>query len=637
MKNGYYMSAYLAAHPLSYLEKTPIRHDENLALWYVEGNEVQLIKYWELERITGFKQHTLSFFSKSDMEAFVNGLLKSYDLTLDDLVEVWGTPELEKEPVKYLTEMQKDSGIHTVAHLYSGLLSDTELFHKSNIVALAVDGGPDGYISNRYVDMPFLGAVSNQGILRGMKAISSPGILWELAKSDLGLREGTLMALASASKSVYFMDNLPDYSFSRLQKILDVQKLYHRLKKEVFSVHEADAGTRFNVFDPAFTQQENKTSMLMKIIQEISERTMVANIQSLLETYPVDPSESYLSITGGYALNCPTNSKLMKEFGFRGFTSPPCVSDCGISYGIGLMMFYLRNPNFHFKLQNAFYGETSCFDQKVQTEFNQYIESIAPLDESIFVQDLEEGPVGWLDGEAEIGPRALGHRSILGDPRQERTKELLNQIKQREWWRPVAPIILEEKVGEWFEEAYASPYMLHTFRIRQEKAELVPAILHLDQSARVQTLNRESNERLYRLISAFYRSSGVPMICNTSLNDRGEPIVNTASECLHFCISKQLNTVYINGLRIRLKNQSDYPRKGLYPRNTQYFDQFDGEERRRLVAQYNPVGLDANLLKYYFEFYCIFKDIDLRNPKDVRRFYRLLALLDMEKTNRAGE
>ena len=115
----------------------------------------------------------------------------------------------------------------------------------------------------------------------------------------------------------------------------------------------------------------------MKIIQEISERTMVANIQSLLEQYPVDPSESYLSITGGYALNCPTNSKLMKEFGFRGFTSPPCVSDCGISYGIGLMMFYLRNPNFHFKLQNAFYGETSCFDQKVQTEFNQYIESIA--------------------------------------------------------------------------------------------------------------------------------------------------------------------------------------------------------------------------------------------------------------------
>ncbi len=112
------------------------------------------------------------------MEAFVNGLLKSYDLTLDDLVEVWGTPELEKEPVKYLTEMQKDSAIHTVAHLYSGLLSDTELFHKSNIVALAVDGGPDGYISNRYVDMPFLGAVSNQGILRGMKAISSPGILW---------------------------------------------------------------------------------------------------------------------------------------------------------------------------------------------------------------------------------------------------------------------------------------------------------------------------------------------------------------------------------------------------------------------------------------------------------------------------
>ena len=197
------------------------------------------------------------------------------------------------EPVKYLTEMQKDSAIHTVAHLYSGLLSDTELFHKSNIVALAVDGGPDGYISNRYVDMPFLGAVSNQGILRGMKAISSPGILWELAKSDLGLREGTLMALASASKSVYFMDNLPDYSFSRLQKILDVQKLYHRLKKEVFSVHEADAGTRFNVFDPAFTQQENKTSMLMKIIQEISERTLGANIQSLLETYPVDPSESY--------------------------------------------------------------------------------------------------------------------------------------------------------------------------------------------------------------------------------------------------------------------------------------------------------------------------------------------------------
>lgn len=151
-----------------------------------------------------------------------------------------------------------------------------------------------------------------------------------------------------------------------------------------------------------------------------------------------------------------------------------------------------------------------------------------------------DGPIVWYDGQSESGPRALGHRSIIADPRSIRNKDLINLYKQRQWWRPVAPIILEDFLEEWFENAYPSPYMLNNFVIRQEKKELVPAILHLDLTARVQTINQESDEALYHVIQNFYERTGIPIVCNTSLNDRGEPIIETVEQAFNFALRKKL-------------------------------------------------------------------------------------------------
>jgi carbamoyltransferase len=140
--------------------------------------------------------------------------------------------------------------------------------------------------------------------------------------------------------------------------------------------------------------------------------------------------------------------------------------------------------------------------------------------------------VGWYQGRSEWGPRALGNRSILADPRRADMKEVLNlKIKRRESFRPFAPSILAERTGDWFTIDYPDPFMIKVYPIRPEKRPLVPAVTHVDGTGRLQTVSRQANPRYWKLISAFERRTGVPMVLNTSFNEN-EPIVNTPAEAL---------------------------------------------------------------------------------------------------------
>ena len=183
-----------------------------------------------------------------------------------------------------------------------------------------------------------------------------------------------------------------------------------------------------------------------------------------------------------------------------------------------------------------------------------------------FSTDIEKEPVIWFEGRAKVGPRALGHRSILADPRKIISRDLLNKYKQREWWRPVAPIILESQCAEWFVESKYSPFMLNNFTVHPEKKEKIPAVLHIDNTARVQTIGPES-ELLYQAVEQFYARTGTPIVCNTSLNDKGEPIVNTIDEALNFALRKNIHVDYINGVRFQLTDRLKYPSTEVYPRN----------------------------------------------------------------------
>lgn len=616
----YYLSTYLTQHELAHLIKCEIRTNQGMALWEVEGNCVILLKYWELERITGLKKHNIPFYTLKDMKEFINELLAEFGITLDDIDEVWGTPEIDTNKDKHIYELgDKEFSIHTISHLFSAILSETQIFNNETIVALAVDGGPDGYIQNKYKGFAYCGLVSKKGKISKLQPISSPGILWDIAHNVFHMQEGSLMALATASSSEYYFKGNPELECKQLSDYQVFAEFVRQLKNEVYSLTEEDTGIKFSGYDNRFSIDENRISMCMKVIQKESLKMMEKNISMLLEKHGVRAEDAYLSITGGYGLNCPTNSYLMNKFRFKNYIAPPCVDDTGIALGLGLIMLHKKIPDMCFSLKNAFHGHSEEIDAFLSThDFDDYIGEISELDYDQIVKDIMNEPIVWFYGDAEIGPRALGHRSIIGDPRQLATKDILNEVKKREWWRPVAPIILEEDIHEWFEDAYASPYMLHTFIIRADKEQLVPSILHLDQSARVQTINEDNCKVLYKVIQKFKEATGVPIICNTSLNDKGEPIINKINECFNFALRKKFKVIYVNGKRICLKNHETYVKKFPVTRNNSLFCQFSEDEVKQLCEKLNPNNATRENLNFAFQLMCMFRDIDLTDKRNIK-------------------
>jgi carbamoyltransferase len=158
--------------------------------------------------------------------------------------------------------------------------------------------------------------------------------------------------------------------------------------------------------------------------------------------------------------------------------------------------------------------------------------------------------IGWFQGRMEFGPRALGARSILASPIESTMKERLNEIKDREDFRPVAPAVLEEKAAEWFEGARESPFMLFTFPVLQDKLERIPAVQHVDTSARIQTVNAQQNPLFHQLLQAFEARTGVPILINTSFNSRGEPIVRTPQNALECFWTTPLDALVVGSFLV---------------------------------------------------------------------------------------
>jgi carbamoyltransferase len=157
----------------------------------------------------------------------------------------------------------------------------------------------------------------------------------------------------------------------------------------------------------------------------------------------------------------------------------------------------------------------------------------------------DEKVLGWYQGRMEFGPRALGARSILASPLHAGMQAKLNEIKDREDFRPVAPVVLEERAAEWFVKGERSPFMLFVFDVRADKADRIPAVRHVDGTARIQTINRAQNARYYDLIAAFERRTGVPVLVNTSFNTRGEPIVCTPRDAVECFWTSPLDALLI--------------------------------------------------------------------------------------------
>ena len=615
------MSTYFFINKLAHITNTELRHDMNMSLWQLDGNKVELVKYWELERVTGIKQHNRAFFDENHAKEVIEQLLGELDLSLDDMNEIWGTPEIATVNDYHSLDQYKEYCYHSICHLFSSLLMDTQKFNSEEIISLAVDGAPDNVIDLDIEDKYYYtGAYSKNGEIVSLFPIASPGIHWGFIRDYYHLREGSLMALASASKSELINHPLETILVTGKDQVSDVIDDVLRLIEYVNHLSEKDEGKLFTGYDPAFSEKDNKISMVVKEVQKVSELIMNANVDSIVKRFNLDTRNVCIALSGGFCLNCPSNSAIMKNYGFKEFIGVPCVNDAGMSLGIALYAFYKKLSNkMEFRFKNAYYGENDMAFDVIREKYHEYISNIQPLDYETIVNDIEEGPIIWFQGNAEVGPRALGNRSLLADPRNEKSKDQLNVIKQRQWWRPVAPVVMAEHVTEWFEDAYESSYMLNTFMIKEEKKKDVPAILHLDQSARVQTVSSYSNKELYNVLNAFYQKTGVPILCNTSLNDRGEPIINTIEELVYFALNKSISVAYINNYRVEFHDyEHKWTEKGLCKRKIEFNEYLSREEQETILKEINPYDISGDKLLVFIQNPKLYKKVDLTKKSSVR-------------------
>ena len=356
----------------------------------------------------------------------------------------------------------------------------------------------------------------------------SLGLLYTAVTTFLGFAahegEGTVMGLAGLGRPVLldkfksFVAQRPDGSFAMDQSYFDFyseDRMYSRRFAALFGPpREPGAALEERHCDLAASLQAFTEEAVIRIARDLHAETKTPN----------------LCLAGGLFLNCVMNQKILEATDFKNLFVQPAAGDAGGALGacayvshslLGLpregRMAPSLGPEFPpSRAKRVLANAGLAFRDLPDEELYRFV-----------AEKLASGRVvGWCQGRMELGPRALGNRSILGDPRNPAMKDIINEkVKHREPFRPFAPAVLEENASEYFELSQPSPFMLLAPPVRPEKKAVIPAVTHVDGTARVQTVGRAANPRFWSLIQAFGRLTGLPMVINTSFNLRGEPIV----------------------------------------------------------------------------------------------------------------
>ena len=265
-----------------------------------------------------------------------------------------------------------------------------------------------------------------------------------------------------------------------------------------------------------------------------------------------------LGLAGGVAYNSVMNGKILLNTPFKRIFIQPAAGDSGTALGV---CYHLYNQVLKEQrgevMTGAYVGPSFDDDQIVAAldesglEFEDYSDREPELTKRA-AQDIADGlVVGWFQGRMEFGPRALGNRSIVADPRRAEMKDILNErIKKREPFRPFAPSILEERTSEYFEQTHPAPTMLMVYQIKSERRAEIPAVTHVDGSGRLQTVSRKLNQRYYQLISDFAELTGVPVVLNTSFNEN-EPVVCTPQQAIDCFLKTRMDALYLGNYAVR--------------------------------------------------------------------------------------
>jgi carbamoyltransferase len=368
----------------------------------------------------------------------------------------------------------------------------------------------------------------------GMPRFRSLGGIYSAAAQQVfsnGMEAGKIMGLAPYGTPTF----APEEFFT----LVDGRFVYHDGVPERFNHHRKW---------PDCQEEYQNLAASVQGALEVAVEHLVERLASL-------SSHSALCYSGGVALNCITNEKIIRGSRFRDVYIPPAAEDSGIAIGAAYYgLWHLTGRNTQRAVRKDAVGRVYSTD-----EIDRAIQAVPGVKvtrcgEGVFdetVSRLTNGEfAGWYQGASELGPRALGGRSIVADPRRPDAKDQLNgRVKHREWFQPFAPAILEDRVGEWFELDGAdasSPFMLRVWPFKPEAAERVPAVVHVDGTGRVETVDRGGDHPFFPLLERFERVTGVPVILNTSFNGRGEPIVETPEDALWCMLETGLDFVVLH-------------------------------------------------------------------------------------------
>jgi len=431
---------------------------------------------------------------------------------------------------------------HKVEHHKAHMASCFLVSPFDRAVILSIDGFGD-FVSTMWG----VGEKNHIDVLGQVEYPHSAGILYTATSQYLGFPkygdEGKVMGLAPYGRPRYL---------EQFRDIIRTQGAGFKLNLDYFKHHSEGVDMTWedgsptvgrifsekfiDAFGPARQVGESLGSTHEDIAASLQARLEEVSFYILNQLYQETKTDR-LCLAGGVAYNSVMNGKILISTPFRELFVQPAAGDSGTALGV---CYYIHNVVLNgprsFVMEHAYIGPEFTNGQ-IEAVVRGSDFDCRELSDSELTKSAAEAVasgkiVGWFQGRMEFGPRALGNRSIVVDPRRAEMKDILNaRIKKRESFRPFAPSVLEEYVGDYFEQSYPSPAMLMVYQVKQDKRTVIPAVTHVDGSGRLQTVSRSNNPRYHQLILDFHRLTGVPVVLNTSFNE-DEPIVCTPEEAL---------------------------------------------------------------------------------------------------------
>ena len=407
-----------------------------------------------------------------------------------------------------------------------------------------------------------IGVNNSIKLLQDIRWPHSLGLFYSAFTYFLGFQvnegEYKLMGLASYGKPKYYdliLDNLID--------VKEDGSIHLNMDYFAFTYDKVMTNKRFSELFGIKRKEENEKMTQIHFDIGASAQKVLEDILLLMVEYLYKKTESNnLCLGGGVALNGVANFRILKESSFENIHIPPSPGDAGSAIGAAQYLYYSHHKQNRELvtnttkriIENVYVGPSYSSD-KIKKFLDEKNITYEIFDENELVKNcaklISEGNVvGWYQGKMEWGPRALGNRSILADPRRKEMKDILNEkIKHRESFRPFAPSILEEYVSEYFDMNLPSPYMLMVSPVK--KPEKIPAVTHVDGTGRLQTVSKNSNPLYYKLINEFYNLTGVPVVINTSMNVKGEPIVNTPEQAYKMLTKTDMDCIFLGNFLVK--------------------------------------------------------------------------------------